>query len=38
LNPFEADVKSSFKAFWEKSLEANKGAEATMLESGHVDF
>lgn len=38
LNPFETEVKSSFKEFWKKSLEANKGAEADMLVSGHVDF
>lgn len=38
MNPFETEVKSSFKAFWDKSEESNRGDEATHLESGHVDW
>jgi len=32
LNPFEEDVKASFKAFWKNNKPANQGSEAAMFE------
>jgi len=34
LNWFEEDVKSSYKAFWNNNLPANKGPEADMFKNG----